>query len=93
MTLRDYFRDKASSRAGTGIITAGQGFSSDPKRCDEWSFEYININYLQSIMEAFDDDGSGHITITEVNQFTEALPPSIQWRYVPISHALEGVGQ
>lgn len=45
---------------------------------DEWALEWISINRLQSIAEAFDDDASGFITVAEVNQFTTARPKD--WR-------------
>lgn len=32
-------------------------------------------------MEAFDDDGSGYVTYQEVNEFVEAKPDSLNWRY------------
>ena len=47
---------------------------------DEWALECINMNRLQSIAEAFDDDSSGFVTIAEVNQFTSSRPKD--WRYV-----------
>ncbi len=49
---------------------------------DEWAVEYININRIQAIAEAFDDDGSGFITISEVNQFTSLRPKG--WRYASL---------
>ena len=41
---------------------------------------YVDIKYLQPIMDAIDDDGSGHVTIAEVNRFTEHLPSVLGWR-------------
>ncbi|PIL33838.1 hypothetical protein GSI_03544 [Ganoderma sinense ZZ0214-1] len=41
---------------------------------DEWAVGWISINRLQSILEAFDDDASGLITIEEVNYFTTSRP-------------------
>ncbi|KAI0744888.1 hypothetical protein C8Q76DRAFT_663578 [Earliella scabrosa] len=41
---------------------------------DEWALEHINIHRLQAINEAFDDDGSGFITLAEVNEFTGLCP-------------------
>ena len=45
---------------------------------DEWTLEYINITRVQPIIEAFDDDASGFITVAEVNTFTKARPED--WR-------------
>ncbi|OSC97068.1 hypothetical protein PYCCODRAFT_1472108 [Trametes coccinea BRFM310] len=42
---------------------------------DEWTLEYISVTRLQAIIEAFDDDASGFITISEVNTFTASKPP------------------
>ncbi|KAI0757703.1 hypothetical protein C8Q80DRAFT_1091665 [Daedaleopsis nitida] len=41
---------------------------------DEWTLEYINVTRLQAIIEAFDDDASGFITVGEANAFTTARP-------------------
>ncbi|KAG6876866.1 hypothetical protein C0992_011497 [Termitomyces sp. T32_za158] len=38
------------------------------------ALSYFNISHLQAIAEAFDDDGSGFITIQEVNSFTKSKP-------------------
>ena len=45
---------------------------------DEWTLEYISVTRLQAIIEAFDDDASGFITVAEVNAFTALKPP--EWR-------------
>ncbi|KAI0820569.1 hypothetical protein BC628DRAFT_1329894 [Trametes gibbosa] len=44
---------------------------------DEWTLEYISVTRLQAIIEAFDDDASGFITVGEVNAFTASKPR--QW--------------
>lgn len=49
-------------------------------RRDEWTNEFIELLYLQRIKEAFDEDGSGFVTIREVNKFTEMQPTSLGWR-------------
>lgn len=49
---------------------------------DEWALKYINIRRLQAISEAFDDDGSGFVTIAEVNELTRSCPED--WRCVKI---------
>lgn len=73
MTLRDHYRDRAESSA---MMSYGQSSS------DDWAFEYISAKYLQPIMEAFDDDGSGYVTYQEVNEFVEAKPDHLNWRCV-----------
>ncbi|CDO75523.1 hypothetical protein BN946_scf184871.g4 [Trametes cinnabarina] len=68
--LREYYRQRFESkkRHPGGLLTI------DINNDDEWALEWININNLQAISEAFDDDASGFITIAEVNQFTSARP-------------------
>lgn len=47
---------------------------------DKWAMKYISLSYIQPILEAFDDDGSGFISIKEVNDFTNSRPKN--WRCV-----------
>ena len=68
MTLRDHFREKNNENI-TGV-----------EALEDWALEYIDVLWLQSIMEAFDDDASGYITIAELNRFTDARPDSLNWR-------------
>ena len=74
MTLRDHYKERAESAA---LATFGGS-----QRSDDWAFEFINAKYLQPIMEAFDDDGSGYVTYQEVNEFVEERPSSLDWRCV-----------
>ncbi|GJE96219.1 hypothetical protein PsYK624_124130 [Phanerochaete sordida] len=67
MTLRDHYRDKAENSS------FGMGSA------DKWAFEYISAKYLQPIMEAFDDDGSGYVTYQEVNEFVDGTPEELAW--------------
>lgn len=46
---------------------------------DEWTLEYINITRLQAVIEAFDDDTLGFITVVEINAFAASKPRD--WRY------------
>ncbi|TCD69112.1 hypothetical protein EIP91_008754 [Steccherinum ochraceum] len=39
---------------------------------DYWALPFIHSTWAQPIMEAFDNDGSGYITVSELNSFTEA---------------------
>jgi hypothetical protein len=74
ITLRDHYRDKADSTPVPAFTPGGAN--------DDWAFEYINAKYLQPIMEAFDDDGSGYVTYQEVNEFVNSRPVELNWRYV-----------
>ena len=51
---------------------------------DEWALDWINLSRMQAIAEAFDDDGSGFVTVAEVNQFTASRthPKDLEWRWV-----------
>ena len=62
MSLRDHFVEKVAGDSGS---------VKDP---DGWALKYINIGRAPSILEAFDDDASGFVTIREVNDFTKSRP-------------------
>jgi len=47
---------------------------------DQWALWYINVNYVRSILEAFDEDVSGFVTVKEANDFTRSRP--LDWRWV-----------
>lgn len=74
LALRDYYQDRAEERKRKAITFEGPHIH-DP---DAWCLEYITIKRLQSISEAFDDDGSGFVTVAEANHFTSSRPAS--WR-------------
>jgi len=69
MTLKDYYVEKTSGETGT------------IKGPDSWAIGYINIGRARSILEAFDDDASGFVTVSEVNNLTRLRPRD--WRYAP----------
>ncbi len=77
LALRDYYyqemeKNKRVRRDGEQVRATRLNLE------DEWALEYLNINRIQAIAEAFDDDGSGFITIAEVNEFTSSRPKG--WR-------------
>lgn len=45
---------------------------------DRWTLEHITLLRIQPLLEAFDDDASTFVTVTEVNTFTQARPRD--WR-------------
>ena len=79
LALRDYYLDKLTSEAkgvlGMGTSALVFSNSADP---DAWAIKYIDLMWVQPILEAFDDDASGFITVTEVNRFTSSRP--VDWR-------------
>ena len=79
MTLRDHFADKAES-APFKAIGEDPTAALTEHNSDSWARQYVDIKYLQPIMDAIDDDGSGHVTIAEINRFTELLPTQLNWR-------------
>jgi hypothetical protein len=60
--------------------TQGTGTIDGSINSDAWAIKFIDLTWLQPISEAFDDDASGFITITEVNRLTSSRPGD--WRFV-----------
>ena len=54
------------------------GGRDDAPSSDEWALQYINVSRVWDIMEAFDEDASGFVTIKEANNFTSSRP--LDWR-------------
>ena len=67
LALKDYYLEVAEGGDGAGILSS-----------DRWALQYIGVNYVWSIQEAFDDDSSGFVTVKEANDFTRSRPPD--WR-------------
>ncbi|TCD69752.1 hypothetical protein EIP91_006288 [Steccherinum ochraceum] len=78
LTLRDHFRDDLHELQSPGekVVTTT---AEDIRATDDWAFEYLGLNWLQPIMEAFDEDGSGYVTVAEINRLTESLPAELNW--------------
>ncbi|KAM5533025.1 hypothetical protein V8D89_013293 [Ganoderma adspersum] len=74
LALCDYFRRDLYREGGhVAGRTASAGMILVAEE-DAWALEWININRLQAIVEAIDDDSSGFITVAEINQFTRSRP-------------------
>ncbi|KAI0038795.1 hypothetical protein FA95DRAFT_1551039, partial [Auriscalpium vulgare] len=75
LALRDYYEEKIHSETPKikGISTT-KNDETDP---DAWAIKYIDVMHLQPILEAFDDDASSFITVSEMNRFTSSRP--IDW--------------
>ena len=73
LALRDYFREKMEEKKRTNNYEA-----SRINEHDEWALEWINVTRMQPIVEAFDDDASNFITVTEANDLTTSRPRD--WR-------------
>ena len=70
LTLQDHYRDLFDN--------ATNAERPDTIANDEWALEYLGLNWLRPLMEAFDDDASGWISVKEANTFTAARPHG--WR-------------
>jgi hypothetical protein len=68
VALKDHYAKKASKHLDSA--------TGDP---DSWALEYIAIGHKQSILEAFDEDYSGFVTVDEVGRFTQSRPSD--WRH------------
>ncbi|TBU25683.1 hypothetical protein BD311DRAFT_780186 [Dichomitus squalens] len=71
LTLQDHYRDLFDNMAHAA--------NPDAIANDEWALEYLGHSYLRPLMEAFDDDGSGYVSITEVNKLMDMRPSSLGW--------------
>ena len=80
LALRDYYLEKLAAEA-EGVTSTGATINT-PRNPDAWAIKYIDVTRLQPILEAFDDDASGFITISEMNRFTSSRPAD--WRLVPL---------
>ncbi|KAF9444494.1 hypothetical protein P691DRAFT_634710, partial [Macrolepiota fuliginosa MF-IS2] len=89
LNLHDYYADQHSRASGPRTVNKGSFSSSvislpsarvnsipstSRKTDDRWALSYISATYVQSILEAVDDDGTGFISTREVNTFVEERP-------------------
>jgi hypothetical protein len=49
---------------------------------DLWTLAYISTAHVQPLVEAFDDDGAGFVSVKEANLFTSSRPR--HWRYAGV---------
>ncbi|TFK65241.1 hypothetical protein BDN72DRAFT_207076 [Pluteus cervinus] len=95
LALHDYYSDR-SSRTGlesnvfpdTPVVASPPGSPTAqialpaPSVDDKWTLAYVNVSHVQPIVEAVDDDGTGFVSIKEVNTFVTSRPPNwtlLQW--------------
>jgi len=79
MTLRDHFMEKWGVYSHTRDLSV-EPTSKDKESDATWALTFLSSYKVQSVSEAFDDDASGFITVTEVNNFTTSRP--MGWRCV-----------
>ncbi|KAH9948257.1 hypothetical protein B0H21DRAFT_847639 [Amylocystis lapponica] len=70
LALRDFYREK-SEEIKRKEITFEVSHVEDT---DSWALEWFTVKRLQPIIEAFDDDASGFITVAEANRLTSTRP-------------------
>jgi hypothetical protein len=77
LALRDHYLEKVSyeNEGVLSVATSAINNSSDP---DAWAIKFIDVMWVKPILEAFDDDASGFVTVAEVNTFTSSRPA--EWR-------------
>ena len=82
LSLRDYYVEKNETQKHQARANTNDPSNKEPDILgeDEWALIYLDVPYLQPISEAFDDDGSGYVTIAEINQFTDSMPKDLGWR-------------
>ncbi|KAF8273627.1 hypothetical protein EI94DRAFT_1563512, partial [Lactarius quietus] len=73
LALRDYYLEQLAAEA-EGVIGLGASSVNGSRNPDAWAIKFIDVSRLQPILEAFDDDASGFITISEMNRFTSSRP-------------------
>ncbi|KAI9464111.1 hypothetical protein BJY52DRAFT_887328 [Lactarius psammicola] len=73
LALRDHYLEKLAAEAD-GVPGIGGTSINSSRNPDAWAIKFIDVTRLQPILEAFDDDASGFITISEMNRFTSSRP-------------------
>ena len=81
LALRDHYLEKLEVEAEGGS-SSGAASTNSSRNPDAWAIKFIDVTRLQPILEAFDDDASGFITISEMNRFTSSRPAD--WRLVSL---------
>ncbi|KAJ7578160.1 hypothetical protein C8J56DRAFT_797697, partial [Mycena floridula] len=78
LALHDYFTEKFEQPniQQSSVDSKGRNWNLVAKKPkdDRWTLAYINVSHVQPILEAFDDDGTGFISVKEVNDFVLSKP-------------------
>ncbi|KAF8259842.1 hypothetical protein EI94DRAFT_1812645 [Lactarius quietus] len=74
LALRNHYLEKLAAEVEgvPGML------ANNSRNTDVWAIKFIDATRLQPILEAFDDDASGFITISEMNRFSSSRPRD--WR-------------
>ncbi|KAJ3817462.1 hypothetical protein F5880DRAFT_1618252 [Lentinula raphanica] len=83
LALQEFYQDSSAnprlSMSSTSPTSSHSEIDKENKavhvpEVDQWAINYLDISHVQSILEAIDDDGTGFITIKEVNKFALSRP-------------------
>lgn len=74
--LRGFYLDKAD----TILANKDRSATGEHRDPSQWVIKYLDFPRIHHILEAFDEDTSGFVTIAEVNRFTKMRP--LDWRSV-----------
>lgn len=78
-------RTDTEEASGEEDTSAAQNRSENAEG-DRWALGYISLDRVRPILEAFDDDNSGFISIWEANHLTSSRPKD--WRSVSLTYVL-----
>lgn len=82
MAIHDYYLDQFSQTDIDRLTAGTSSISSSSADGDRYCLQYLTIRYAANIQQAIDEDGSGFIRISEVNEFTSSIPEGwslLQW--------------
>lgn len=71
-------QDDSGAAPTASLVAGGDWGAAAPPKDDFWALKYLDVSRVQPILEAIDDDGTGFISIKEVNDFATSKPEG--WR-------------
>ncbi|KAJ7595187.1 hypothetical protein C8J56DRAFT_921782 [Mycena floridula] len=110
LAVRDYLVERvARSKDGSDKHNPLPSAEEDPDDIstvmgkpleDDWAIDYLQVRQLRLLQQAFDADGSGFTTITEINNFTNSRPKNwslprwisfwtVGWQIIATKYCLE----
>ncbi|KAI0371099.1 hypothetical protein BV20DRAFT_211321 [Pilatotrama ljubarskyi] len=73
LALYDYYAQQVDLQ--NYVVTSGHGaVQSALSQRDLWALDFFKLTHLRPLMEVFDIDASGFVTVEEVNDFTTRRP-------------------
>ncbi|KAG9025099.1 hypothetical protein FRB95_010572 [Tulasnella sp. JGI-2019a] len=74
LSFHDYFTEPKATPDDEPHEDAEKLTTITPGHPEEWTLEYMSPLYVSPIQDALDDDGSGFVSINEINEFTRQKP-------------------